>query len=306
MSSVAAPEARGQLSAKGGSARSAPPRASAAPTRVRVLLTAIAAAVLGAWAGVRYFDYSVGTPLGYWLGVAGGVAMLVVFLYPLRKRIAFTRTWGAPRYWFAVHMVCGIVGPLIVLVHSGFHVGSINAGVALTSMLLVAGSGILGRFIYLRIHHGLSGAHWTVRELQDRIGANSSEVRSRLSFAPKVEAMLQAFHAQASKPAASIAGRWWAFLTLSARAKVLQRRCRRDLAIALRARAAGAGWEPRQTQRALAKASRLVGDYLDAVQRAAQLAAYERLFSLWHVLHVPLVWMLILSAIAHVVAVHAY
>ena len=59
-------------------------------------------------------------------------------------------------------------------------------------------------------------------------------------------------------------------------------------------------------KRALARAMRMVDDYLDAVQRAAQLGAYERLLALWHVLHVPLVWMLLASAIAHVVAVHAY
>jgi hypothetical protein len=76
--------------------------------------------------------------------------------------------------------------------------------------------------------------------------------------------------------------------------------------IALKARSAGAGWDQAQYRRALDKATQLVDDYLDAVQRAAQLAAYERIFSLWHVLHVPLVWLLVLSAIAHVVAVHAY
>jgi hypothetical protein len=33
---------------------------------------------------------------------------------------------------------------------------------------------------------------------------------------------------------------------------------------------------------------------------------YERLFALWHVLHVPLVYMLVAAAIAHIVAVHMY
>ncbi len=43
-----------------------------------------------------------------------------------------------------------------------------------------------------------------------------------------------------------------------------------------------------------------------AVQRVAQFGVFERLFSCWHVLHVPLVYMMVLSAIAHVVAVHMY
>ena len=42
------------------------------------------------------------------------------------------------------------------------------------------------------------------------------------------------------------------------------------------------------------------------VRRAATLGVYERLFSLWHVLHVPLFVILVLTAIIHVVAVHLY
>lgn len=303
MSTAAAPSAREQQVLNDGKSV-APARRQ--PVRIRVLLAMIAVALLLSWAIVRYFQYTAASPLGYWLGVAGGLTMLVVFLYPLRKRLAFMRGWGAARYWFAVHMVCGIVGPLVVLVHSGYHVGSINAGVALTCMLLVAGSGILGRFIYLRIHHGLSGAHYSLRELQERVGASSSEVHSRLAFAPDVETLLHQFHGAATERARSVAAGWWRFFSLSWQARALGRRCRKELLIALKARAAAAGWTEAQYRRALVKSQRLVSDYLDAVVRAAQFNAYERLFSLWHVLHVPLVWMLILSAIAHVVAVHAY
>jgi hypothetical protein len=194
----------------------------------------------------------------------------------------------------------------VVLVHTGFHVGSINAGVALACTLLVAASGIVGRFVYVRIHHGLSGAHWTVSELQSRIGASDAQVRSRLAFAPEVEKRLHDFQNLAAQSQSGFAGRVWSFLSLGLRARWVSVQCRRELVISLKARCAGAGWDRTQYRRALDRAKQLVDDYLDAVQRAAQLAAYERIFSLWHVLHVPLVWLLVLSAIAHVVAVHAY
>jgi hypothetical protein len=42
------------------------------------------------------------------------------------------------------------------------------------------------------------------------------------------------------------------------------------------------------------------------VVRVAQFTAYERLFALWHVLHVPFVYLLVLTACFHVFAVHAY
>jgi hypothetical protein len=33
---------------------------------------------------------------------------------------------------------------------------------------------------------------------------------------------------------------------------------------------------------------------------------YERLFSLWHALHIPLIFMMIIAAVIHIVAVHVY
>ena len=34
--------------------------------------------------------------------------------------------------------------------------------------------------------------------------------------------------------------------------------------------------------------------------------AFERVFALWHVAHLPFVYLLVISAVVHVVAVHAY
>jgi len=59
-------------------------------------------------------------------------------------------------------------------------------------------------------------------------------------------------------------------------------------------------------RRQLAALAARADDTLRAMQRVAQFRAYERLFSLWHVLHIPFVFMLVVSAIVHVVAVHMY
>jgi hypothetical protein len=46
--------------------------------------------------------------------------------------------------------------------------------------------------------------------------------------------------------------------------------------------------------------------FVDAVCEAALLTSWERLFALWHVLHVPFLYLLVVSGIVHVVAVHMY
>jgi len=45
---------------------------------------------------------------------------------------------------------------------------------------------------------------------------------------------------------------------------------------------------------------------LQTMRRALEFDAYERLFSLWHVLHLPLFFMLVIAGIVHVIAVHVY
>lgn len=288
--------------AAGGRDAGARPR----PRREWLFLAGTAALVASAWLVSRYADYKSGSTLGYAIGLAGGVALLVILLYPLRKRLRFMHRWGAARGWFAVHMACGIFGPFLILVHSRFHIGSINAGVALSSMLLVAASGIVGRFIYVRIHHGLYGTRMTLAQLQSEVGLDSGEVRSKLSFAPRVEQWLREFEAAALGRPANVVHGMWRFLTLGLRARWLRRRCTQEFARVYRMHARTFKWDAARQRRHLAGGKALIADFLSGAQRVAQFSRYERLFSLWHVLHVPLVWMMVLSAIAHVVAVHAY
>ena len=46
--------------------------------------------------------------------------------------------------------------------------------------------------------------------------------------------------------------------------------------------------------------------YTLALRRAAAFKLYERLFSLWHILHLPLFIMMIITATIHIFAVHMY
>jgi hypothetical protein len=271
-----------------------------------LLVPFIAALVGAAWLVVRFTDFRSGSPLGYNLGVAGGVGMLVIFLYPLRKRVRLLRNWGATKGWFALHMMLGIAAPLLILVHSRFQIGSVNAGVALTCMLLVAGSGVVGRFIYVHIHHGLYGTRMTLSELQAESGLNSGELRSKLSFAPRVEQWLRAFEASATARPANFVHGAWRFLTLGLRARWTERRCSREFAHVYRMHARAFGWDTARQQRHLAGGRAFIKRYVAGAQRVAQFSRYERLFSMWHMLHVPLLWMMVFTAVAHVVAVHAY
>jgi hypothetical protein len=270
------------------------------------LYLTLVVATVAVWRFSRSGLYTAGSDAGYWMGVAGGVMMVLLFAYPLRKRWQTLARFGRAKWWFVVHMVLGIGGPLMVLAHSTFRVGSLNAAVALFSMLLVSGSGVAGRFLYLRIHRGLGGERHTLASLRDSLGLAAGPADSLQHMAPQTAQRLLDF--EQHHASALGAGRLplLKVLALSWTARRLRQRCATEVDGHLATLAGQAGWgrdEQRQRSRV---ARRAVADFIHAVLRVAQFSLVDRLFSLWHVVHIPFVYVMVLCAIAHVVAVHAY
>src|SRR3984893_5964406 len=141
--------------------------------------------------------YTPGDDVGYYLGLVGGVMMLILLTYPLRKYLQSFRNLGAVRHWFSFHMFLGVAGPVLVIAHSTFQLKSTNATVAFICMLLVGGSGLIGRFIYVRVHRGLHGEKLNFNELQSKAGFETEEMHSKLHFVPEVENRLTQFQAYA-------------------------------------------------------------------------------------------------------------
>jgi hypothetical protein len=272
----------------------------------RTVMAGTAAGLMVSFLIGRSKLFTPGDNIGYYVGLVGGVMMLLLLLYPLRKYVAAFRNLGAVRHWFAVHMVFGIVGPILVLAHSTYHMRSTNAAVALICMLVVAGSGIVGRFFYTKVHRGLYGEKSNLKELQADAGLESEEVHSRLHFAPGVEKQLQDFQTYALSARKNLLDSSVRFLSLGYRRFLVQRRCQKQLLETMKNLADAREWDPEKLKRRHEAAMDLVAAYLNSVQRVAEFDTYDRLLQLWHVAHVPLVYLLVISAIAHVVAVHMY
>lgn len=254
----------------------------------------------------RHQYYTSGDDFGYYLGLVGALLMLSLLLFPLRKRIRFMQKLGKLPNWFRVHMMIGILGPLMILFHSNFHFGSINAGVALISMLLVAISGVLGRFVYTKIHHGLYGRSANLKEIRAHFIAQAEDVKTKFHFAPHVEESLRNFETYALDNSFSISRKTWRFVSIGFKADRLHRKSMREIKRLLEQRAHERHWDEAKLTYRLAVANKMALAYLNEAQAVAQFATYERIFALWHVLHIPLVYMLVLSTVFHIVAVHMY
>jgi hypothetical protein len=287
--------------------RPAPEGRADHPGRGDLLLYAMLGLLIAAaWQISRMQLFKPNDDVSYWIAVAGGTMMLALFSYPLRKYVRFMQGLGKVKWWFWVHLFLGIAGPWLILVHSSFQIGSLNAGVALYSMVIVVLSGVVGRFIYVRVNRGLNGERMSLLELRKRAGMVESDARSKLQFAPEVEARLQAFedHELRDNPGWLMHLRQVTILPLQQ--QFAYWRCATELRRRLRRMAAQQGWAFDDLRRRERRALRLAQRYLDAVVRVAQYSAYERLFALWHLAHLPFVYLLVISAVVHVIAVHAY
>ncbi len=241
------------------------------------------------------------TGLGYLLGITGSVMMLVLLIYPLRKRVRGLDWLGKVGDVFRVHMVLGIVGPLLVLLHTNFKLGAPNSNVALLAMLIVVASGVIGRFLYSHIHVGLYGRK---AELQDFIGdaeALKAILGHDVDAGPSLQNELMAFEAEALAKAGLLDALRYGKATRHGRKHL------KAVMLPLLERQAIAGrCSASQMQMREDAALLHLEQYLSAIRKAAAFKLYERMFALWHVMHMPMFFLLFFAALAHVLAVHWY
>jgi hypothetical protein len=244
--------------------------------------------------------------LGYAIGIVGGALILSQLLYAVRKRVPSLRFMGSVQGWFQTHMILGIVGPMCILIHCGFSLGATNSNIALFSMLTVSGSGIFGRYFYSKIHHGLYGRKATLTELQER-AQDLRERATKILMMPELANLLE----EEERRLLAI-GDWgpalvpFAPMVIGFRHSSGRSRLRRYVRAAIRVTAARHKAVAKQSDRFERVAFDYVSRRMKVTREVVEFRIYERLFSVWHVLHMPLFLMLIAAGIVHVISVHVY
>ncbi|MDE2561565.1 MAG: hypothetical protein KGL48_04890 [Sphingomonadales bacterium] len=231
--------------------------------------------------------------LGYALGIVGGTMMLILLGYPLRKRVrARARSAGSIGFWFRFHMLLGLVGPLAILYHARFSWGALNSAFALGAMIVVATSGLVGRFFYARVHRGYSGRKLEIRSLKGEMDDVLARLEERGLVRDTLIERMTAFEARAMAAGADFWSSAGAVIGLGIETRRAERRLLADL--------------PHDGNSSDTALRGMVSDFFEAVRRAAEFAFYDRLLRLWHLLHMPLFILLIVAAVLHIVAVHMY
>jgi hypothetical protein len=226
---------------------------------------------------------------GHLFGVIGSSLMVVMLVYSVRKRARFLRNAGRLRSWLDFHIFCGIIGPLLVILHSSFKVQGLVA-LSFWSMIAVALSGVLGRYLYLQIPRTRAGDELTLAQVEDQRRELTRHLRDDLQVpegalreideiaqgrvAPQAPLLLLLFRL----PWSSVAMRW--------RLRSFRQRLRGDLRNA-----------PRPLLR---EVTRAVRQKAMLERRLVLWNRLQQLFHYWHVFHKPFAIVMYLFMVVHI------
>ncbi len=230
--------------------------------------------------------------VGQAVGLFAFALFLFLWLYPLRKRVRWLAFTGSVPRWLDVHVAAGIVVPLAGAVHAGWRFrGLIGLGYA--AMLVVALSGVIGRYIYVRIPRQRDGVELSREAAAGRRRELVTEIAVATGLDPlRIEATLAPAAAKATGLVSAVAQ--------MVRDDVARRRAARRLAAEVRT-ARPQAFDRRALRRVLTLARREMA----LAQQARMLDATHRLFRFWHAAHQPFAISAFLAVALHVAVVVA-
>jgi len=287
-------------SAPGSSARAT---RGAGPGRV-ILIPVLALLAVAVWGAPYYLASNADRlrhpmqawfrPSGY-VGQSAGIltfaGFLFMWLFPLRKRMRKAAWAGPVPRWLDVHIGVGLMLPLIGAIHAGFRVGGV-IGLGYIAMLIVCASGIVGRYLYVRIPRSRSGVELGLGE----VAAQQRALIGELSEASGISVIeLQDILQVKSAPPQSGGA---AFVQMArddlARGRAIRR-------LRARMRASGGHVEAERLHNIMTLARR----QMSLAQQARLLNVTQSIFRHWHAAHLPVAITAVIAVTIHVVVVVA-
>lgn len=235
-----------------------------------------------------------GNLFGHSLGIVGFVLMLMTeTLYSWRKRSRRAR-WGRMSSWLRFHIVTGLVGPFMVMLHTSWKFHGL-AGVVTAMAVVIVFSGFVGRYIYTAVPRTAEGLALEVGELEAQIASAQARLEQWLAAQPA-----------ASRAAAS---------DLAAQSQVLPSASGAALVLGRPFLGRRSGRDARRERRRLrAEVGAAQSRELDGLLRqrhtlerqAASLVSARQLLAVWHSVHIPIGLVLFTAAFVHVGAALYY
>ena len=224
-------------------------------------------------------------PVGLTLGIGGVVSMLMTLPYAARKRLKMLERFGSVKQWLEVHIFFGIVGPVLITLHTSFKFnGIISVGYWL--MMTVWASGFVGRYLYVRIPKSIRGVELSVAQVEASLSRIQQQIHAQ-GLPQAVQQELDDFERAVSPAPGHAPGAidlFFGELRVRTRLSILRRHLAK----------AGVNVE------AITAAVDCAAERATLARRLVHLQRTRHLFELWHVFHRPLVYGLWVIVVLHV------
>jgi hypothetical protein len=231
-------------------------------------------------------------PAGMWghgLGIIGTLMLILLLTYSIRKRARAQFRLGSLRRWLDFHIFLGVMGPLLITLHTAMKFSGI-VSISYFSMMAVALSGIFGRYVYMQIPRDSRGHALDLAAAQNRVDELGAQLRSQYGL-PDDAIRSVVHHTGVSEGTArSKIGSFFRSIgrdiTLRGRMRRLRRRLKKagtDLPAAVLDEVVGLARESSVLQR-----------------RIAQVDSMNELFHYWHVFHKPFAIVMYIIMVLHV------
>lgn len=276
--------------------------ASKASSRKFYLISSVIIVILtSAWLQWGQFSFIADYSFIYDTGLAGGVLMLLALSYSLRKRLSIFRNAGKVEAWYYMHLCAGVSGPLLIIFHSTFAIKSINSLIAIVVMTMIVCSGALGRFLFTRLsfvmHSKLERISREEAQLFDTLVKYDSELirkhLSRLTLSCLTQPKT-IFHIP------------YAYFLVRAQAAACYVAVGDQITRVLVEVAKRSQWDEQTLLVTIHSEKYYLRQYINTLMDVSIVRSCEQLLSKWRWFHAPLMYLLLLCALAHVWVVHAY
>jgi hypothetical protein len=249
--------------------------------------------------------------VGYWLGITGSLMMLSLLLYPLRKTSKKLSNLPSVPAFYLSHVLLGVAGPTLVIVHSNFQLSSTNGTVAMLVTLAVVASGLFGRFVYFRLLKRLAFQQLLLSDLLAESDTMLDAFGVEADRAPDLVAELRILNSDLNGTELETDVRPGLRALLSKpfnrRGGVVRRnRLKADATSRMAAQALRERWNPQALSDRTTMAHDYIDDYFLALGQAKKYYQLNKLVRSWHVFHMPMFFLLVVVVIGHVIAVHLY
>ncbi|WP_455375464.1 hypothetical protein [Kaarinaea lacus] len=256
------------------------------------------------WKISREINFLNGGDFIYNTGLIGGILMLLTLPYPLVKRIGFLSRRSSSTHSYNMHMICGGVGALLIMIHSSFEFRSINSSVAIIAMVLILISGALGRYLYthfsLLLHRMYIEVKSTEPVFYDSFSAYNCSSTTTLTH------RLSNFVQYSFNQPSNLFEFLFRCFSVTPRGLYTYVVSSLDIYKILRSASKQGQIEKQKVKETRKQHKNELREYILKITKMGYLNLLEQLVKHWRMLHVPFLYILFITSIVHVVVVHMY